>query len=350
MNPANVALVQIDPSLSRYDQQQTQRLLLDVIRDAGSLPGARSVSVTNMLPLSLAGTINRVWPEGKGSSEGEQSAILVVGPRFFETTGTPLLAGSDFGTADSGDPSVIVNQELARRLFPGQNPIGRWVSNAGHRARIVAIASNTKYRMLQESGAMPILYEPILARDADAGSFGGLTLMVRTAQNPIGMGRMVQQRLRARDPELVINSVGTMDQHMHEALFLPRLAASLFGLCGAVGLFIATIGIYGVVSFSVARRTREIGIRMALGGRVSQVVWLVMRHGAAVTLAGIALGVGAGLLVARAAGSLIHGVSATDPLTFLCVPLLLFAIGMLATAIPARRAARVDPALALRAE
>ena len=350
MNPNNVALVQFDPSLSRYDQKQTQRLVADVIRDAESLPGARSVSVTNMLPLSLASTVNRVWAEGKDSTEGEQSAILTVGPRFFETAGTRFLAGSDFGMASSADAVVIVNQELARRLYPGQNPIGRRVSNAGRWGRIVGMTANTKYRMLQETETMPILYEPLLDPNASSGSLDGLTLMVRSAQDPAGMGQMLRKQLRERDPELVINSVGTMDGHMHEALFLPRLAASLFGLCGGVGLLIASIGVYGVISFAVARRTREIGIRMALGGQPSQVVWIVLRHGITVTMLGIGLGVLGGLFLARAAASLIYGVSVSDPVTFAAAPAVLMAVGLLATAIPARRAARVDPNLTLRAE
>ncbi len=182
------------------------------------------------------------------------------------------------------------------------------------------------------------------------GSFGGLTLMVRSARDPAGMGQMIRKRLRERDPDLVVTFSGTMEEQMHEALFLPRLAASLFGLCGGVGLLIASIGIYGVVSFAVAGRTREIGFRMALGGRASQVVWMVLRHGAAVTMLGIALGVVGGLALARAAGSLIYGVSATGPVTFAVAPAVLMAVGLLATAIPARRAARVDPNLTLRAE
>ncbi len=137
---------------------------------------------------------------------------------------------------------------------------------------------------------------------------------------------------------------------MEESLFLSRLAASLFGLCGGMGLLIASIGVYGVISFAVARRRREIGIRVALGARVSQVVGMVLWHGAAVVLVGIIIGVAGGLALARAAGSLIYGVSATDPVTFIGVPVVLLAVGLFATAIPARRAATVDPMEALRHE
>ena len=172
--------------------------------------------------------------------------------------------------------------------------------------------------------------------------------MVRSAQDPALLGNVIRQQILRRDPELVVNLAGTMESHLREAMFLPRLAASLFGLCGGVGLLIASIGVYGVISFAVARRAREIGIRMALGARASQIVKMVLWQGAAVVLVGIVIGVAGGLALARAAGSLIYGVSATDPLTFLLVPLVLLAVGLLATAIPARRAAMVDPNRTLR--
>jgi ABC-type antimicrobial peptide transport system permease subunit len=300
------------------------------------------------LPLSLASSINRVTAEGGESAEGENAAILTVGPRYFETVGTPLLAGVDFPPAASTASAVIVNQELARRLYPGQSALGRRVSNAGHWAHIIGVAANSKYQMLQESEAMPILYEPILDGYAAQGAFGGITLMVRFAQDPAPLGNVIRQQILRRDPELVVNLAGTMESHVREALFLPRLAASLFGLCGSMGLLIASIGVYGVISFAVARRAREIGIRMALGARASQIVKMVLWQGAAVVLVGIVIGVAGGFALARAAGSLIYGVSATDPVTFIGVPVILLAVGLLATAIPARRAAMVDPNRTLR--
>jgi ABC-type antimicrobial peptide transport system permease subunit len=224
------------------------------------------------------------------------------------------------------------------------------VSNAGHWARIIGLVANSKYRLLQESEAMPILYEPILDSHAAQGTFGGITLMLRSEQDPAPLGDAIRRQILRRDPELVVNLAGTMESHLQEAMFLPRLAASLFGLCGVVGLLIAAIGVYGVISFTVARRAREIGIRMALGARVSQVVRMVLWQGAAVVLVGIAIGLAGGLALARAAGSLIYGVSATDPVTFISVPVVLLAVGLVATAIPARRAAMVDPIRTLRAE
>jgi ABC-type antimicrobial peptide transport system permease subunit len=293
---------------------------------------------------------NRVWPEGADGSTGGPAAILAVGPRYFETAGTRLVSGDDFRPMASAEPVAIINQELARRLYPGQNPMGRRVSNAGRWVRIVGVAANTKYRMLQESEAMPMLYEPILDSYAVNGGAGGLTLLVRSGQDLTTTGELIRKQMRARDPELVINSIGTLEGHLRQALFLPRLAASLFGLCGGIGLVIAAIGVYGVISFSVARRRREIGIRMAIGGQARQVVLMVMRHGVGVTLIGVTLGMAGGFVMARLAGSVLYGVSAGDPLTYAGAGLALAAAGVLATAVPARRAASVDPILALRAE
>ncbi|HNY39689.1 MAG TPA: ABC transporter permease [Bryobacteraceae bacterium] len=350
MDPRNVALVRFDPALSRYDEARTQRLILDLLRDAESAPGVKSASVANMLPLSLASHTNRVWREGSDGKTGEQAGILSVGPRYFETAGTRLEMGEDFRAAEYGEPVAIINQELARRLYPGENPLGRRVANAGRWARIIGVAANTKYRMLQESEAMPMFYEPILTSYAANGSLDGVTMIIRSRQDPAALGEMVRKRIRSHDPELVINSIGTMEGHLREALFLPRLAASLFGFCGGMGLLIASIGVYGVISFSVARRRREIGIRMAVGGKTRDVVLMVMRHGVGVTLIGVTLGLVGGFMMARVAGSLLYGVSASDPLAYIGAGLVLTLAGLLATAFPARRAALVEPNEALRAE
>jgi len=243
-----------------------------------------------------------------------------------------------------------VNQELARRLYPDQNALGRHVLEGGQRARIVGVVANSKYRMLQESGVTPILYRPILDTYSSEGSFAGLTLIARSSHDSPSLGGLLRQRLLKRDPELVVNLAGTMQSHLQASMFLPRLAASLFGVCGGTGLLIASIGVYGVISFAVARRAREIGIRMTLGAQSSQVMKMVLGHGAAVALVGIVIGVTGGLALARAAASLIYGASASDPVTFTSVPLVMLAVALFATAIPARRAAMLDPNQTLRAE
>lgn len=350
MNPRNVALVQFDPGLSRYDGERASRLMLDLLSDVEALPGVKSASLANMLPLSLASSTNRVRAEGAGAVEGDQAAILAVGPGYFKTAGMRLLAGQDFRPGPMTEAVGVVNEELARRLYPGQDPVGRRLSNAGRTVRIIGVASNAKYRMLQETEPVPTLYEPILDTYETNGASGGVTLMARCDGDPAALGEAIRQRMRARDADLAVNSVSTMEAHVREALFLPRLAATLFGMCGAIGLVIASIGVYGVISFAVSRRRKEIGIRMALGGQTRTVVLMVMRHGMALTVCGVTAGMMGALVLARLAGDLAKGVSVSDPLTFGLAAAALGATGVLATAIPARRAARVDPNVALRAE
>lgn len=351
MDTKNLALVRFDPSLIAYDEKQTHFLLLETLRDTAELPGVRSATVTNLLPLSFGGNFTGVGAEGRSEPDQlERTAVMAVGPRYFETMGIPLLAGVDFRPAASNETVVIVNQDLAGKLFPHQEAIGQRIIDGGRAARIVAVVANSKHEQMLQSGTVPILYRPILDAHAGNKSVAGLTLIVKTAQDPAAMGNAIRQMLLKREPELVVTLAGSMDLHIQGSLFVPRLAASLFGVCGGMGLLIASIGVYGVINFAVARRAREIGIRMALGARRSQVLKMMLWHGTSVALVGIAIGLTGGLAMARAARSLIYGVSSTDPVTFISVPVLLLAVTLLATAIPARRAARLDPNRTLRAE
>jgi ABC-type antimicrobial peptide transport system permease subunit len=264
--------------------------------------------------------------------------------------GISLLTGSDFSTEPSDEFTVVVNRALAEELFPGQNAQGRSFYFGDRQVRIVGVVANTKFAALQETEARAILYRPMLDTDLSTLGFGGPTLIIRGAGAAAPSGEVVLRTMREIDPELATRLIGSMRAHVQGSLFVPRLTSTLFGVAGMMGLLIASIGIYGVVSFAVARRTREIGIRLALGARSAQVTWTVLRHGALLALAGIAMGLVGGMALAATAGSLIYGVSAKDPLTFGAVPVILLSVSLLATAIPARRAARVDPSRTLRAE
>jgi ABC-type antimicrobial peptide transport system permease subunit len=173
---------------------------------------------------------------------------------------------------------------------------------------------------------------------------------VRTRGNPAGYAPRVRETIRGLDPALALFDVRTLDTHISKALFLPRATAFLFGLAGFMGLLISTVGIYGVISFGVARQTREIGVRMALGARRVQVLGMVLKQGLVLTLAGSAIGLGLAFALSRVAASLLYGVSPADPLTFVAVPLLLLLIAAAACLVPARRAASLDPLRALRYE
>ena len=348
METEDLTLVRFDPALNHYGQEETRRLLLDILARTEALPGIRTASVVDRMPLSFGGNFTGVSVEGR--DESTRTAVMTVGPRYFETMGIPLLSGDEFGPQPSQETLVIVSQDLAAKLFPGQNAVGRYIVENERPVRILAVAANSKFADLQEAQTAPVLYRPILGSSRPVAGFGGLTLIVKAARNSGPLGETVRRRLLTLDPELVVNLAGTMESHIQESLFVPRLSAMLFGASGLMGLFIASIGIYGVVSFAVARRTREIGIRMALGARSAQVTRMVLRHGAVLALIGIAIGLAGGMALAATAGSLIYGVSVTDPLTFATVPVILLSVALLATAIPARRAARVDPNRTLRAE
>jgi ABC-type antimicrobial peptide transport system permease subunit len=177
-----------------------------------------------------------------------------------------------------------------------------------------------------------------------------MTLVLRTRGNPAGYAPLVRRAIRNIDPTLAVFDVRTMETQLSQALFLPRAAAFLFGLAGFMGLLIATVGVYGVISFAVAQQTKEIGIRMALGARRGQVLGIVLKQGLGLTVIGSAVGLGLSLVLARLAASLLYGVSPTDPVTFLCVPMFLLLVALVACVVPALRAASLDPLRALRYE
>jgi predicted permease len=347
MNPDAVVLVRFDPSLSRYDAPSLQKLLVEVQRKAQSLPGVSAASVVNFMPLSLGGNFTMVKAPNRNN---QHTAVAAVGPRYFEAMGISMRSGQDFPANAPSEPVVIVNEELARLLYPGQIAIGQFVHGKDRPARIIGVVANTKYRMLQEIETTPILYKPLLGDPSSEPTMGGLTLIVRSTQSPVPLGQALRGLLLDQDRELVVNVVGTLAAHFEGSLIVPRLAAWLFGLCGVVGLLIAAIGIYGVISFTVARRSREIGIRLAVGARSAQVVQMVLWHGLTVALIGLMLGMGGGFLLAQGASSLLAGISPYDKVTFVAVPLVLLAVAILAAALPARRAARLDPSCTLRAD
>ena len=252
-----------------------------------------------------------------------------------------MLAGEDFRTDMPDSENVaIVNETLARKAFPNQNPIGRRVSHQDHMLRIIGVVATAKAQSIGET-PRGSLYVPIL-RNQSANIFG-VTLLVKTKGDPAAYANTVRQVTRGLDSSLAIFDVRTMETHLRNALILPRMAAAMFGSCGATALLISIIGLYGVVSFAVARRTREIGIRMALGAARSQVLGMVLRQGLGLAGMGCAIGLAMALAVSRVAASLLYGISAFDWVTFLLTPLLLIAVALVACLIPARRAAGLNP-------
>ncbi len=348
----NVLLVGFDPSLNRYSTGETRRIVDAILDGTRAIPGVESVSLGSNVPLDMEGTQNSFAPEGEMAGAEKNSLladIYSVAPRFFETLGIRMIAGEDFRPGLPSEDIVIINQALADKAFPKQNPIGRRISYLGRTVRIAGLVATTKSRSIGED-PRACLYFPF-ARDLRGNdSLTGVTLMVRTRGNPASYAPLVRRAIRDIDPALALFDVRTMDSQVSTALFPARVAAFLFGLAGFMGLLISVVGIYGVVSFGVARQTKEIGVRMALGARREQVLGMVLKQGFVLTAAGSTIGLGLALAASRIASSLLYGVSPTDPLTFLLVPMLLLLVALVACLVPARRAASLDPIRALRYE
>ena len=275
--------------------------------------------------------------------------IYSVAPRFFDTFGIRMIDGEDFHPGITARILSLSTRRWPTGHFPRRIPLGGASHYLGRTVRIVGLVATTKSRTIGED-PHSCLYFPI-ARDLRGNdSLTGMTLAVRTSGDPAGYAQLVRQAIRNIDPTLAVFDVRTMDTQLTQALFLPRAAAYLFGLAGFVGLLIATVGIYGVISFAVARQTKEIGIRMALGARRGQVLGRVLRQGLVLTVDRLRDWPCLAFALSRVAASLLYGVSPTDTLTFVDVPALLLLIALVACLVPARRAAALDPIHALRYE
>jgi predicted lysophospholipase L1 biosynthesis ABC-type transport system permease subunit len=242
-----------------------------------------------------------------------------------------------------------VNKAFAERMFGNANPIGRHVFGGSWDYEIIGVAGNVKSRSLGED-TRAVLYRSLVQSIGEDASVMGYTLMARTAGNPGSLTEAARRQVYALDPAMAIYNIETMDEHVRTAYFLPRVAAELFGVFGGIGLVLAAIGLYGVMSYSVSRRTREIGIRMAMGAKRATVERFILRQGALLTLIALAIGWPASWMLTRLATSFLYGIAPHDSLTFVLAPILLSAIALAACWLPARRAAAVNPMDALRAE
>ena len=355
MKPDNILLLAVDPKLHQYSREKTQQFLGQLRERVSALPGVRSVSFVDTPPLSIGGVNDGLKIEGgKGRTEQNVDAdVFSVGSAYWETMGIPLLRGRDFSTKAGDDHAAIVNETLARRAFGNEDPLGRRIlsNEPGQKTlyTVIGVARDSKSRTLGEK-PQNCVYLFIDANPERVFSFFGISIAVKTAANPAGLVKPVRDQIAALDPNMAILSTKTMREHVDKSLLLPQISATLLGTFGAVGLTLAAIGLYGVMSFSVRRRTREIGIRMALGAEPGGVLAMVVRQGLALTGVGLAIGLVIALAVGRLAESLLYGIGGTDPITFLAVPAVLLAAALVAITVPARRAARVGPMTALRME
>ncbi len=334
--------------------------LLEQVR---TLPGVRSASAINHLPLAGDLWTRNFLIEGRPvprPGEAPEVVYRVVLPGYFNTMNIPIVRGRDVNeTDDSSSPGVlVVNEALARYCWPGENPLGKRITlgDALEGARwmtVVGVAKDSKQDDWAATPYIEVFLPYPQAHDYlnDMHSRASyLTLVVRTNGNPALLTSAVENAAWALDKNVTISSVQTMEQVVADATAQPRFYLFLLGTFAAIALILAAVGIYGVMSYSVARRTHEIGVRMALGAEKSDVLKLVTGQGMILALVGTAIGLAGALLLTRLMSSLLYGVGASDPLTFAVVPVVLIGVAVLASYIPARRAAKVDPMVALRHE
>jgi predicted permease len=317
-----------------------------------ALPGVVSVTSTDVTPLSGGDRSDSFHAEGGPANDKHDAnaELFMVTPGYFETMGIPRTAGGDFGGETVTGPKVaIVNRAFVERVFGDNNPLGRRVTGGGTIYEIIGVAGNVKSRTLGEE-TRPVLYRSLQQSLAGDPSLMGYTLVVHTAGNPSALGDAVRRQIHALDPTMAIFNEETMEEHVHTAFFLPHLAATLFGTFGGIGLILATVGLYGVMSYAVSRRTREIGIRMAMGAQPGTVERLILRQGLVLTLIAVILGWPAAWMLSRLASNFLYGIQPHDVITFSIVPPFLIAVALVACWIPARRAASIDPMQALRTE
>jgi predicted permease len=355
-DPQNGLTMSFDLGLQGYNAERGQQFYRQLSERLQALPGVKSATVSSYLPLTLNFNSRNIFVEGLPAERGENVPLSMnasVGPRYFETMRTPLVQGREFTSQDQEktEQVAVVNETFVRRLLTNvsspSEAIGKRVafgSASGPYMRIVGVARDGKYFNITEE-PRSFIWTPMTQ---DYSSNGILT--VRTEGDPNQLFGAVRKEVQALDPNLPLFDVKTLTEHMRLALFAPKIAAMVLGVFGLVALLLSAIGIYGITSYTVAQRTHEIGIRLALGAQLSDVLKLVLSHGLKLTLIGAVLGILGAFVATRAITSVLYGVSATDPLTFVLVSGLLIGVALVACYVPSRRATKVDPLVALRNE
>jgi len=344
----NVLLFGINPKLAGYNNDRIQTLYSELQTRLASIPGVISASYSSDTLLSTGQWTSGVHIEGQPEKTTVETDMLAVGPSFFETMRLPLLNGRTFAASDlrSTQAVAIVNQTFVRRFLEGRDPIGLHLGGttlSGNKVEreIVGVVADAKYDDLRKP-LEPTAYIPLQEGEA--------YFALRTSPKPEALIPEVRRIVGALDDNLPLFDMRTQTQTIDRLLFNERLVAKLSSLFGVLALILACVGLYGLLSYEVARRTREIGIRTALGAQRREIFRLVLIQGLILAMVGALVGIGAAIGVTRYLGSLLYGIRATDPATFVVIAFLLIAVASLACYIPSRRATRVDPLVALRYE
>jgi putative ABC transport system permease protein len=347
----NILDVSLDVGPEGYDESRGRLFYGQLLEKIEALPGVRSACLTITPPLNSSQWGTGIAIEGR-ENPAEQPWLPVhyagVTPGYFQTLGIPLIGGRGFSDRDDPGGAVvgIINQTMARRFWPGENPIGKRFRLRGNKAyvQVVGVARDIKMRELNEA-PQPFVYFP-LAQHYESE----VALLVRTHLDPMSLLGAVEREVHSLDKNLPLVKPQTLAQHVEASLGQQRLAAALISLFGLLALTLAAVGLYGAIAHSVSQRKHEIGIRMALGAGRADVLRLVVGQGLLLNVIGTAIGALAALGLTRFLSSLLYGVRPTDPATFLAVAIFLGGVSLLASYIPARRATKVDPMVALRYE
>ena len=359
----HLMMMSLDPSLVRYTPQQTRTFYGELVDRARALPGVRSVALTSAVPFSVAEQeVDEIVPEGYQLPRGQASEstfTAVVDERYFDTMQVRVIRGRPFTDADTAASRAvaIVNEQFANRYWPNQDPIGKHIrlpnkrqpgsaSLSGERLEIVGVTRTGKYLWIAEA-PMPFLYLPFAQQDRTRMSL----LVESTSADASGLAAPLRELVASIDVAQPIANAQTFAQlYRQRAVAVPTIIMQTVGTIGVLGLTLALIGVYGLVAYSVTRRTREIGIRMAIGAAKSDVLAMVLRQGLILSVSGIAVGGVASVVVARALSAALVGIGRPNPITYIIVPLLLAGMTTAASYFPARRASLVDPLVALRYE
>jgi predicted permease len=348
-DPHGVLLASFDPFLSGYDESRGREFYRRLVERVRTVPGIESATLARRLPLTDGGiAFAAVTIDGNAPAKDEDMRLNyeTVGPQYFQTMRIPFVHGRDFEERDrEGAPGVvIINETMARRYWPRDDALGRRLKLTKDWLVIVGVAKDVKNRSLNEA-PQPFLYLPLLQ---DYRS--NMILVARTAVEPEKMFQPVRAEVAALDPEIPMFDAKTLEEHVGISLFLQRMAATLLSIFGLLALSLAAIGLYGVMAYSVSQRTRELGIRISVGAKRRDIFKLILGQGLALSIVGLVGGLVAALAVTRLTANLLYGISATDPVTFIVIAVLLLCVTLMACFFPARRATRVDPMIALRAE
>ena len=340
-------LAAIDLLPGGYDESRAAQLVQRLLERISALPNVTGVTVARTMPLDLGGSSDMtVTVEGFTPQAGEEPMAYYnqVGSGYFETLGIPIVRGRGITSHDTaGAPAVaVINETMARRYWPGRDPIGGTIRFGRGPVTVVGIAKDGKYSRLSEE-PRNYLYLPVLQNYRP-----DLLLHVKTDADPALVLPSLRAAVRELDPNLPLFDVRTIDEHMRISTFIARMAASMLALFGVLGLLLAAVGLYGVIAFNAAQRTREIGIRMALGADRGEVVRILLRDGVVLGGTGIAIGLALAFGAGRLVAGQLTGISASDPVSFWGTATVFAAVTAAACLIPARRAARLDPLAALR--